>query len=417
MPGMAIAPPLVATRIDGMASPIQTKQRYLEMLNLFRILACLVVVSQHAFIWTGMSTNVVGSGFIAMLHLSRNAFFFLTGLVVCYSQIVHPRTRNDFWKRRYLELGVPYLTWTAIYLVFNLITIGVTWEELGVYLRHNLILGYSQMYAVFVIFQFYLVFPFLLRVIQKINRPFIVMSTSAIFATIVSIALHYPSWFPPITHVIHWANRWVPSGRDFFVYQVFFVAGMLVAVHIDEVLTFVSRHYRGILASTVAVGLLMVSWYGFQVADGGNVARASDDYEPQAVLWCLAAVAGLFTLSFLWDRRVQRSASISTRNSGRLVAYGAGITGGFFFAHNIFLTMTRAFLNHIGLTNHLSWEVEVPLLLVVTIMLTVPFVALVLRTPLRWVLGGPDRSLQRASYPSADVDLSPTKKTAFHPYR
>ena len=133
---------------QGQGSLIHTDGRYLEMLNLFRILACLAVVSQHAFIWTGMTTNVVGTGFITMLHLSRNAFFFLTGLVVCYSQLVHPRSRTAFWRRRYVQLGVPYLAWTAIYLASSASSpSSASWDEVGRFLRHNLFLGYSQLYA------------------------------------------------------------------------------------------------------------------------------------------------------------------------------------------------------------------------------------------------------------------------------
>ena len=70
---------------------------YLEIFNLFRVVACLAVIGQHAFIWTDMSDNFVGTGFITVLHLSRTCFFFLTGLVVCYAQITHPRPLLGFW--------------------------------------------------------------------------------------------------------------------------------------------------------------------------------------------------------------------------------------------------------------------------------------------------------------------------------
>ena len=65
---------------------------YLGMLDFFRVAACACVLGQHSFIWTGMSHNEVGTGFITMLHFTRNAFFFLTGLVVCYAQITRPRS-------------------------------------------------------------------------------------------------------------------------------------------------------------------------------------------------------------------------------------------------------------------------------------------------------------------------------------
>src|ERR1700691_5418401 len=110
---------------------------YLETFNLYRILACAAVLGQHAFIWTNMTGNVVGTGFITILHLSRNSFFFLTGLVVCYAQLNRPRSLLEFWKRRYWEIGVPYLAWTGVYLVFSLITINASWNEAGAFLRHT----------------------------------------------------------------------------------------------------------------------------------------------------------------------------------------------------------------------------------------------------------------------------------------
>jgi len=396
-----------STAPDRSVPLIHSDGRYLEMLNLYRILACLTVVSQHAFIWTGMTTNVVGTGFITMLHLSRNSFFFLTGFVVCYSQLVHPRTRNAFWRRRYVQLGVPYLAWTAVYLVSSIVTVSASWDEVGRFLRHNLFLGYSQLYAAVVIFQFYLVFPFLFRLLRKIDRPALVITISLAFATLLGFDLHYPSWFPFITHATNWMNKYVPWGRDIILYQEFFIVGMLVALDIDQVLSFVSRHYRMIIASAVTVGALMVGWYAVQVDTGSNVGRASDIAEPEAVVWCLAAIAGMFALSFLWDRRVQRRPATSAKGSARLVTYGAGITGGFFFAHNLFLTMIRSVVFHSSLRSHLSWEATVALLLVTTIIVTSTVVAIILRTPLRWVLGGPDRARQRATYPPGDVELSP----------
>src|ERR1700677_4444650 len=124
---------------------------YLEMFNLFRVIACAAVLAQHSFIWTNMEGNFVGTGFITMLHLSRTSFFFLTALVVCYAQVNHPRTLGAFWRRRFWEIGIPYLAWTGIYLIFSLITVDGSWDEAGRFLRHNVLLGFSQMYFVIVI--------------------------------------------------------------------------------------------------------------------------------------------------------------------------------------------------------------------------------------------------------------------------
>ena len=48
---------------DGLI-PATRPHGYLEMFNLFRVIACVAVLAQHSFIWTNMTGNFVGTGFI-----------------------------------------------------------------------------------------------------------------------------------------------------------------------------------------------------------------------------------------------------------------------------------------------------------------------------------------------------------------
>jgi hypothetical protein len=97
-----------------------TQARYLTMFDLFRVVVCAFVLGQHSLLWADMSNTVVGTAFVTVLHFIRNALF-LFGLVVCYTQITRrPRTVSKFWTGRYLRMGVPYLAWTAIYVLFVL---------------------------------------------------------------------------------------------------------------------------------------------------------------------------------------------------------------------------------------------------------------------------------------------------------
>ena len=276
---------------------------YLEMFSLYRVIACLAVLGQHSFIWANMSGNFVGTGFITMLHLSRNSFFFLTGLVVCYAQITHPRSLGGLWKRRYSEIVVPYLAWTGIYLVFSLITVNASWNEAGAFLRHTVPLGFSQMYFIVVLFQFYLLFPLLLKLMRATRHHGMIMAASLAFAMVVGYAEHYPSRLLPVSNVLHSVNSVLPMSRDFLSYQEFCIAGMLVALHLDQVLDFVGRRWRQILMVTAVVGTLTVLWYMASVWSGNSVERASDIYEPASVLWCFAAIAGMLSISWWWDQR------------------------------------------------------------------------------------------------------------------
>ena len=379
---------------DGQANA--ESKGYLEMFSLFRVIACLAVLGQHSFIWTNMSGNFVGTGFITMLHLSRNSFFFLSGLVVCYAQTTHPRSLRGLWKRRYSEIGVPYLAWTGIYLIFSLITINASWDEAGVFLRHTVFLGFSQMYFIVVLFQFYLLFPLLLRMMRATRHHGLIMLGSLGSAMVIGYAEHYPSRLALVSDVLHSVNSVLPMSRDFFSYQEFFVAGMLVALHLDQVLAFVGRRHRQILVVTGVAGVLTVLWYMVSVWAGNTVERASDVYEPASVVWCFAAIGGMLSISWWWDQRARTPRALGRRSLP--YPYLAGLTGCVFFAHTLFINIIRSALDATGLRASLPWEAIVSILFVVTVSVTFTFASLIVRTPLRWILGGPVRSEQRASF-------------------
>jgi peptidoglycan/LPS O-acetylase OafA/YrhL len=390
--------PVVCQPPVAAVAPGSPSGSYLGSLDLFRVIACAAVVGNHSFIWANMSTNVIGTGFVTMLHLSRNAFFFLSGLVICYSQITHPRSWPAFWKRRYVQLGVPYLAWTAIYLVFTLVTISLSWAEAGSFLRQNLLMGYSQLYPAFVIFQFVLIFPLLLKLLRSTTRHGLIMAASLAFALALGVTLHYPSLFPVATDVWRALGSVIPWSRDLLTYQEFFVAGALVALHFDRVYQFAFRQYRRIFVASGAVGALMVLWYIIEIRSGSSLLGASDPYEAEAVIWYCAAIAAIFTACVWNEQRRRRSGDGRPRRSWATSSGLAALTGGVWLSHNLFLTSLRAVLGATGLRATFPWELTVATLFVGTVALSASFVALVLRTRFRWVLGGPLRSAQRASY-------------------
>lgn len=161
---------------------------YLSMLDFFRVAVCACVLGQHSFLWTDMATNDIGTGFITILHFTRNAFFFLTGLVVCYAQITRPRSIWGFWTRRYIQIGVPYLAWTVIYVVFTILRPGGEWDQARAYFWTDIRIGYYQLYVIVVLFQFYLVFPFLLKLLQSTSTSTQALACSATRSTTSAIA-------------------------------------------------------------------------------------------------------------------------------------------------------------------------------------------------------------------------------------
>jgi peptidoglycan/LPS O-acetylase OafA/YrhL len=345
-----------------------------------------------------MSDNVIGTGFITMLHLSRNAFFFLSGLVICYSQLAHPRSLRHFWQRRYVQLAVPYLAWTCIYLIFKLFMVSLSWHEAWTFLRQNLLMGYSQLYAAFVIFQYYLVFPLLLRLLRSTRRHGSIMAVSLGFALLLGLIIHYPSLVPALSDLCHAMSSILPWSRDLLTYQEFFVAGALVAYHIDEMREFVARHYCRIFSISAMVGGLMVLCYALEVDSGSSLLLASDPYQAPAVIWYFAAIAAIFALSEWWEQGRDRNLDTTRGQKLGLSAHLAAMTGGIWLSHNLILSSLRAILQGAGLRATLPWEATVAILFFGTVLVSGVFVAVVLHTRFRWVLGGPVRPEQRAEY-------------------
>jgi peptidoglycan/LPS O-acetylase OafA/YrhL len=410
---------------------------YISMLDFFRVAVCACVLGQHSFIWTGMANNDIGTGFITILHFTRNAFFFLTGLVVCYAQITRPRSVWGFWIRRYIQIGVPYLAWTVIYVLFTILRPGGEWSLVRSYFWADVRIGYYQLYVIVVLFQFYLVFPFLLKLLQSTSTRthVVITSLSIAIALFIGTDLHFHPQIGEVGRIVHdIGNGWVWS-RNLVSYQAYFVVGVMVAYHYAQVLQFVTRWYRQILAVSLGVGVTTLVWYLVVVAQGASTGSASDVFEPIAILWSFGAIAGFFALCWVWELRRSRTnagASTTLTTSGasdvsglpgalgvsgtrsssgdapgsrlsrlrhsRLfsITYLAELSGGFYLCHVLFINMVRAAL-YSGLIGgtHLPWPIRTAVFYVGTAIVGVAFVSLIVRTPLRWVLGGPVRSQQR----------------------
>jgi peptidoglycan/LPS O-acetylase OafA/YrhL len=366
---------------------------YIGQFDSFRVIACCAVVLQHSLLWNVQVGNTPAWALVMLLHFSRTAFFFLAAFMLTYSQITRPRSTLGFWRRRYVQIGVPFLVWTLIYWVFTMAMFN-SWNQAWSLLWNYTVYGYYQLYFVVVLLLLYLVFPWLLRAVRACRHHGALMTGSLLFALLLAADLHYPSSFGVVGKwTFDIASKW-PWARNPITYQEQFVAGILVALHFDQVRRFVERWYRQVIAGAVVMGVIATMWYLIAVWTGETTGRASDLYQPVAFLWFTAAVAALECGAWMWWRR---SARRPGRTSGILSAeYLAGLTGGIFFCHVLFINLVRTGLRNAGIAPHLGWAGLVAVTFVLTMGSSALFAALLLRTPLRWVLTGPVRAEQRA---------------------
>ena len=58
-----------------------------------------------------------------LTRFSRDAFLFVSACMLTYSYRGQPKDRSGtLLKRRFLSVGVPYLTWTVIYFFYTSLT-------------------------------------------------------------------------------------------------------------------------------------------------------------------------------------------------------------------------------------------------------------------------------------------------------
>jgi hypothetical protein len=160
-----------------------------------------------------------------------------------------------------------------------------------------------------------------------------------------------------------------------------------------------------VIAGAVLMGAIATMWFLIAVWTGSPTGRASDLYQPVAFLWFTAAVAALECGAWMWWRHSARRPGSAPRFFS--AEYLAGLTGGIFLSHVLFINLVRTWLGDAGITPHLGWAGTVAVTFVLTIGSAAVFTALMLRTPLRWALTGPVRAEQRARLGPEILTTSP----------
>lgn len=165
----------------------------IEEIEILRGFAFVAVVLQHAIgHYYPMPSATLEDGVILgiFLILSKFAvpiFIFITGLVLFYNYDGDIRY-GTFIRKRFKDILLPYLPWAVLYAVvfhqLNLLEAG-SLSKLGM-LVFTGTASYHLWYIV-MIFQFYLLFPFLLRFIQRIKPK----SARTALIAVLSLGLLY----------------------------------------------------------------------------------------------------------------------------------------------------------------------------------------------------------------------------------
>ncbi|WP_191560052.1 acyltransferase [Metabacillus idriensis] len=150
----------------------------ISQLNIVRAVAMIAVVLIHAtapafgrlepqsdLYWFYMFLN-------RFSRFSVPLFIFVSGLVLFYNYYVRENTFESwkkFYKKRLSYILIPYLMWSAFYLIYMMVIDTKSPVSINE-LRIDLLFGLSKyhLYYIAVLIQFYFVFPFILKAVQKV---------------------------------------------------------------------------------------------------------------------------------------------------------------------------------------------------------------------------------------------------------
>lgn len=227
------------------------KQR-LQEVELLRGVAMLGVVGIHVFN-AGLATLPVNSRgygafyyFHNFLNFAVPTFILISAMMAAYTNLGKPLRLGEYYKKKALRVGVPYLFWTLFYLGFNLVTgalsVNDLWDSANWSKWFLCGKAYTHLYFMALILQFYILFPLLFRLAKAVqNRP--------IFAFVLALG-------PQI--VIYWLNKlwlytaWPYFHSSFAWYYCIAFAGLYLGLNYHKLSAWLDKRWPWVLLGFAA---------------------------------------------------------------------------------------------------------------------------------------------------------------------
>ncbi len=371
---------------------MSTRKPYVEACDFVRSVTLISMVAVHATWYMANGGKWVGASVIlAILHYTRESFMALTGFVLTYSlydQSIH--WGHTLW-RRYRLVLLPYLFWSAAYMVMFRHFPDVS-AFIIKYLK-NLLHGgaWFHLYYLLVTMQFYLVLPLFLRLMRwGRHYPWRVIGGAFLFQFILMAYDQYGIGPHP-----HGLNLY--TGEEVWTYTAYFVMGGVGALHWTRLRAWLASHRGAIALMSGAAALVMLAQFFVETYRAHNMARADSVVQPAMIPWASAVIV---LLAAIGTRYEARRPSQSSR--WPIIKPIADLSFGIYLVHPMLLQWWTDLLASYGFY-HPSYLLDATTVL---LLVTTSFLAAwgISRTPISpWIIGrsaippGFGRGLTRSS--------------------
>lgn len=353
-------------------------RKHLYEVDILRILTFVCVIAVHVVSHAASSDDVVQNGFLILVHFTREVFFALTAFVLVYSFLLRPRPLVEFWPRRFLLVALPYVTWSAVYVVADWLhdPKGTLTGLLPTFWR-DLYTGsaWYHLYFLLVTMQVYLLLPVIVRLVRATRRHHRLLLGISLAVELVIVGSY--QYFPGLTASFNHYSR-----IEFWSYGFLIIAGAVTADHVGPFLDWVRRR-RALIGIITGVGAAVsLAVYAVNLGLGQSPVKASTALQPVVIVWSVPVALAFLAIGTAWaDRRVAGS------RSARLVDTASDRSFGIFLAHPFLIwVLLLAFDGWLPRTIPSPWLSVV--LYVLVVIGTVVLVEILRRTPLSLALTG-----------------------------
>jgi peptidoglycan/LPS O-acetylase OafA/YrhL len=378
------------------APPVRGTRKRLDHIDAMRPVKQVGVVSTHTLLFFApLAAGVAVGASLQLLHVTREAFLFVSACMLTYSMRDLPGVdHRTFWRRRFVLVAVPYLCWTVIYFFLTIRSAPGTASGDTLHLLYLVGTGYYQLYYLLVLLEFYALFPLCLILVRRtVGHHGVLLLASGLAQVVLVSSMHWglaPSWMTG-----YWATREVTS------YQFYLIAGMVMALHLDEFHQWLCTHAWTIVLGTVAAAGAAEAWYYLSADHVASwLGSSSDPFQPIVIPFNVGAIACIYLIGVVL---VDRRRSHRTR---RAIQSGSDNSYGVYLAQLLFITL----LSWVGwrqLNDVLPWPVVSVLTVVLVFMACIGLTELLARTPWSKPLTGRSRVPWRVHPPTESTASEP----------